>query len=483
MFDVALALWPHLLSALVVAMMVVAAVHVVLNKRDVRAAVGWIGLILLVPAVGPLLYVLFGINRIQREAARAWSDARRFSHPRGVRALSDSQLADLLGPGGQHLVKLSGCVDAIVPQEALPGNRVTPLVDGDEAYPAMIDAIDSAQHSVALATYIFDNDPAGQRFVQALGRARARGVEVRVLIDDAGARYSRPPIDGEFRRVGVRVARFMPMLLPWRFAYFNLRCHRKVMVVDGQVAFTGGMNIRHGCVLGDNPPSPTRDLHFRVGGPIVVQLMDVFAEDWSFATREALDDPRWFPTLAPVGQCVARVIPDGPDADLDKLLWTLHGAIASAKRSVRIMTPYFLPNDALVTALNVAALRGVTVDIVIPERGNLRFVEWATYGELWKMLGRGCTVWLSPAPFDHSKLFVVDSAWTLVGSANWDARSLRLNFELGLECYDSALGAQLDEFVLARIATSRALTSEELNSLSLPIRLRNGVARLFKPYL
>ncbi|MBX3131178.1 MAG: PLDc N-terminal domain-containing protein [Polyangiaceae bacterium] len=483
MVDVLASLWPHLVSAVVLAMMVLAAAHVVLNKRDVRAAIGWVGLILLVPAAGPILYMLLGINRIRRRAAQLFRDARRYAHDTDVRPVTAATLPDFVGPGGAHLGELARVMAGIVPRALLPGNKVLPLFDGDEAYPAMLDAIEGAERCIAFETYIFDSDAAGRRFVDALGRAVARGVDVRVLVDDAGARYSRPPIDTLLRRAGVRTARFMPMLLPWRFAYFNLRNHRKVMVVDGEVAFTGGMNVRHGCVLADNPGYPTRDLHFRVEGPVVTHLMDVFAEDWAFSTREALEEERWFPHLRPAGPTLCRVIVDGPDENLDRLRWSLLGAIACAERSIRILTPYFLPDEALITALNVAALRGVTVDVVLPERGNLRLVEWAMWGELWKMLGRGVRVWLSKPPFDHSKLLVIDSGWALIGSANWDPRSLRLNFELGVECYDAALAQRLDAMVDARINESRRVSGDELAALPLALRLRNGVARLFKPYL
>ncbi|HUH04165.1 MAG TPA: phospholipase D-like domain-containing protein, partial [Kofleriaceae bacterium] len=365
----------------------------------------------------------------------------------------------------------------------LPGNRVTFLRDGDEAYPEMLRCIDAATRSIALGTYIFDNDPAGRRFVDALAAAHERGVEIRVLIDDAGARYSFPSIVRTLRARGISVARFLRVLAPWSAAFANLRNHRKILVIDGTIGFTGGMNIRRECVLAEAPRNPTRDLHFRFDGPVVTPLMDVFAEDWTFATREVLDGEAWFPELAPLGEAVARVISDGPDRDLDCMRWALHGAIGAARRSIRVLTPYFLPDEPLITALNAAALRGVEVDLVLPERGNLRLVNWAMRGELWKVSSHGCRVWLTPAPFDHSKLMTVDGAWTLVGSANWDPRSLRLNFELGVECYDRALVAGLDVLIDQRIATARRFDAAVLAAAAWPVRLRDATARLLSPYL
>ncbi len=232
------------------------------------------------------------------------------------------------------------------------------------------------------------------------------------------------------------LALFLPRWLPRVTPYANLRNHRKILVVDGRCGFTGGMNIREGHYPEVRPRHPIQDLHFRVEGPVVAHLQEAFAEDWVFCSGELLQGERWFPPLEPAGVSPVRGIADGPDEDFEKLRLTLLGALACARSSVLIVTPYFLPDAGLITALNVTALRGVAVDIVLPERNNLRLVQWASTALLWQVLEQGCWVWLSPPPFDHSKLMVVDGTWALVGSANWDPRSLRLNFEFNLECYD-----------------------------------------------
>jgi cardiolipin synthase len=476
-------LWPHVTSALVILVTLLASAHAMLRKRDVRAAIGWVGLIALVPGIGAILYVLLGINRIKRRAARVRAMRARYHQPVHVEPIEPRELAARVGADVSHLSELARLVGSVTPRPLLPGNRLQALPNGEAAFPSMLDAIANAERSIALATYIFDDDPSGRCFLEALVDAKNRGVEVRVLIDDAGARYSSPPIDVALRRRGVRVARFLKAWMPWRMPYLNLRNHRKIMVVDGRVGFTGGMNIRHGCMVSEQPAHPVRDLHFRLDGPVVAHLMEVFAEDWEFSTREALSGDIWFPELVAVGDTVARGIADGPDEDLHTLRWTFLGAIGCARRSIRIVTPYFLPDEPLVTALNVAALRGVSVDVVLPQQGNLLPVQWAMWGELWKMLEFGCRVWLTPPPFDHTKLLVVDDAWTLVGSANWDPRSLRLNFELDVECYDPAFSRAMAGLVDERIGSARRLESEELRRLPMTARLRNGVARLFSPYL
>lgn len=470
--------WP-LLAGLIA---IVTASHAVLNKREVRSAAAWAGLVLLVPALGTAFYVLFGINRIRRVADRVRSGMRRYEHQNPT-ALNASELERTLETSNAHLAGIARTIERTNRWPLLPGNRVSLLRDGDEAYPEMIRCIEGAKRSVALGTYIFDNDPAGQRFVEALGAARARGVEVRVLLDDAGARYSFPAIDPSLRARGVTVARFLRVWAPWSASFINLRNHRKVLVVDGRVGFAGGMNIRQACVLAEAPRTPTRDVHFRFDGPVASELMTIFAEDWTFATRELLAGDAWFPEVGPAGPTASRMISDGPDSDLDCMRWALHGALGSARRSIRVLTPYFLPDEPLITALNAASLRGVEVDIVLPARGNLRVVDWAMRGELWKVLPHGCRVWLTPAPFDHSKLMTVDGVWTLIGSANWDPRSLRLNFELGVECYDSTLVSELDALVDDRIRTAQRFDAAAFHATAWPWRLRNAAARLLSPYL
>lgn len=474
---------PYLTSVIAIAASLVASGHAVLRKREVRAAIGWVGVIWLVPLFGALLYLVLGINRVRRQAVALRAQSTRYLLPRQVSAIEASALPGLMESDAAHLAEIARVLDRTTPRPLLPGNRFTLLVDGDGTYPAMLDAIAAAQSTITLSTYIFDNDPVGREFVEALGAAVRRGVEVRVLLDDAGARYSQPPIDRRLRKRGVRVARFMPAWQPRWTMHFNLRNHRKIMVIDGRTGFTGGINIRRGHVLTDKPPHAVRDIHFAVEGPVVAHLQEIFAEDWEFTTREALTGERFFPALEPVGSMLARAVADGPDEDMDKIRWAFHAAIATARHSIRIVTPYFLPDLSITTALNVAAMRGVAVDVLLPERSNLPVVGWAMRAHLDQLLGHGCRVLLTPPPFDHAKLLLVDDHWSFIGSANWDPRSLRLNFECNIECYDATLARRLSACVDERALSARELTREELEARSLPIRLRDGIARLFTPYL
>lgn len=468
---------PHLVAAFHFVAAVLVSAHCLLNKRDSRAASLWLGIIWFLPVFGPLLYLALGVNRIRRRAIL-------LGVHKSVRPIPQN-LGESQPSGVEHLEMLARVVGRVVSQPLTPANRLQALVNGDEAFPAMLAAIESATKSISLASYIFDNDASGRQFADALARAVKRGIAVRVLIDAAGTRYSFPSITHRLKRVKVPFAKFLPASLftPWRVTTVNLRDHRKILIVDGRTAFTGGMNIRHGNVLAENPKSPVRDLQFRAEGPLVTQLQEAFATDWNFATGETLEGDIWFPEPEERGTVVARAIMDGPDADFETLRWTLLAALAEAQNSVRIVTPYFLPDNGLITALNLAALRGVRVDIILPARSNLRYVDWASHSLWWQVLERGCRIWLTRPPFDHSKLMIVDDHWVLFGSANWDARSLRLNFELNVEAYGRDFAFEMSKVVEDKLRGAREISLEDVDARSYAAKLRDAFFRLFSPLL
>jgi cardiolipin synthase len=475
--------WEFLVLGLGVILAIWASGHAIVYKRDARSATLWLVFVWLMPLAGAVLYFLLGVNRIRRWAESMRKDMERLRSSSGPAVCGPEEVERILGDYCAHAGALARAVGQVADRPLLCGNRITPLIDGDAAFPAMLEAIRQAERTVTLATYIFDADATGREFVDALAAAQARGVKARVLIDATGARYSWPAIMKFLRRARIPYARFLPTFPVWRLLTMNLRNHRKILVVDGKVGFTGGMNIRMGHWLSRKPRRPTQDVHFRVEGPAVAQLQEVFAEDWQFTTGEALRGEDWFPPLEEAGSVVVRAISDGPDEDFDVLRWTLLAAISAARHSVRIATPYFLPESAIVAALNVAAMRGVRVEILLPSKSNLPYVHWASRAHWWQVLMHGCRIYLSPPPFDHSKLMVVDNAWVLLGSANWDPRSLRLNFELNLECYGTELAAAMNGWFESRLRKSHEVTLEEVDRRGFPARLRDGLARLFTPFL
>ncbi len=483
MIDTLFTLWTLLLAALHFGMCLTASAHVILNKRHTQAAIGWMGVIWLTPYLGTLLYIVFGINRISRRAKRLRAADSPFPEHCPQCKCTDEYAGSHFGEENEHFCSLAKTVGKITGRPLLRGNRFDMLINGDACFPAMLQAIDDASRSIALSTYIFDVDRSGEQFIAALQRAAARGVEVRVLVDSVGARYSRRNAVTMLRRLEVPAAAFSPTLVPWRFAYANLRNHRKILVLDGRIGFTGGMNIREGNVQAYRAPHAIQDMHFRIAGPVVADLQRVFVEDWFTCTNEDLHGSQWFPELDEQGDILARGVADGPDEDFDKTRLTLLGGLACARHRVAVVTPYFLPDNALTTALIVASLRGVQVDIVLPAKSNLSLVQWAMTAEISPVLERGCRVWLTPPPFDHTKIMLVDDYWSMIGSANWDPRSLRLNFEFNVECYGRAFSQTLREIIDQKISIARRLDLAEIVGRNIPTRLRDGIARLAKPYI
>ena len=492
-----------LAGVLVVLADVGAALHALMNKRDPYAAIVWVALCLSLPIAGPLLYVIFGVNRIHRRASKLMKRSRRRAGPSTLSAPAGENAPhsdvyhgpqevsqDELPP---EIRTIAGIGYAVTGIPLLAGNRVSVFYNGEQAYPAMLEAIGNAKTSVWLDTYIFDNDTTGKVFVDALAAARERGLDVRVQVDGLGTMTTWPRIDKALRKRGISVARFLPpQLVPPQF-FINLRNHRKLLIIDGKVAFTGGMNISDMHRL-DRPKrkgvrgfldrfrtTAFQDIHFRMEGPVLEDFQLVFAREWSFTAREELVLPDVDDTSA--GNVLCRTILDGPDDYFERFHSTLLGVISAAQHSVHIMTPYFLPQRELVTALRSAAMRGVDVAIILPVETDELLVKWAGGNILWELVGRGVHVYLQPPPFAHSKLLLVDGVYSHVGSANLDPRSLRLNFELTVECFDRTLATELEDHFDAIRKVSKELTPDDLASRPFLIRLRDAFCWLFSPYL
>jgi cardiolipin synthase len=470
--------WVSIIGLLHISVSFPTAIHVLLYKENERTSLAWIGLVVLSPMLGSLFYWLFGINRIKRSAQKLLPHSHTAdpSH-------TDNNFDQQHLPENWHSAIVAGL--SIHPFSYLTGNTVTSLVNGEEAYPAMINAIHGAKHHIILSSYIFDCDSLGQQFVDALAQAHRSGVTVHVLFDGIGVVYSWRKSDKALKKLGVKTARFLPAISFASIRFINLRNHRKILCVDAEVAYMGGININKNNLV-KSALHPIDDIHFTVTGPVIDQISQVFIEDWFYATHENIDFPRYVPkakdTTAP-DAVIARVIQDGPDQNYDKIRWTLINALACAQHTVRIMTPYFIPDHTLMTALHGAALRGVSIEIIIPKRSNIPFFDWAIDANIPRIMAHGIRVYRNKRPFDHSKIALIDDIWSFIGSTNWDARSLELNFEINLECYDATLNTQLTEFFTLKKKNAVLVIKSDIEGLPTYKKIRNNFSRLFTPYL
>jgi cardiolipin synthase A/B len=473
-----------IIAALVLALNFWAAGHALMYKRDPKAAWGWLVTCLLIPTIGPVLYFLLGINRIKTRARKLHTEVLI----PGKEALQGPPEQDPPGPfpdfqDKPRLAGMDGISRNISSRALLPGNEVKVLYNGNEAFPEMLRQIENARKYVFLATYIFETNKTGREFAEALARACKRGVDVRVMIDGIGEYYSWPGIGRYLKKAGVPFARFLPPKLVPLSPFLNLRNHRKMLIIDDQTGFIGGMNIGDRHLVDAKKASGVQDVQFEFQGPVISQMKDVFLEDWAFCKGVHAVPRKSISSINQAGKAACRVMATGPDQDMDKLRMLYTGMVSQAKRSIFIMTPYFLPSQELIGALQVAALKGVDIKIVLPARNNLPYVHWATRNMLWELLQFGIKVYYQPPPFAHSKLFLVDEIYSLAGSANMDPRSLRLNFEMVVEVYSRDLAGTLRAHFQETISRSRQVSLEEVDSRSIPVRLRDSLCWLFTPYL
>ncbi|HXV31784.1 MAG TPA: phospholipase D-like domain-containing protein [Sinorhizobium sp.] len=479
--------WPHFLALLSFALGAPAIIHAAMTKDDVRAAAGWVGVILLSPIIGAVIYAVAGINRIRRSSLGLQRSLLRSNGPDQFLRF-DVTHDHVAVRFGQRFAAMKILGDRVSRFAMSTGNRITVLEGGDDVYAALLEEIARARRSILVESYIFDRDRIGLRFADALIAAAKRGVSVRVLIDAVGARYSVPSIVGYLKDGGVPTAVFNGnIIMGLRLPYANLRTHRKIVVVDGAVAFTGGMNIRAEFTKEIAGGRASFDTHFRVTGPVVADIFQVGAEDWQFASGEILAGDAWQlvepAALEAAPPVLMRAVPSGPDNTNETNHNMLMGAFSIARKHIRLMSPYFLPDKELTSALVTAARRGVDVDIIVPAVNNLTLVDRAMTAQFDQVLKGHCRVWRARGAFNHSKLIVVDGYWTYVGSTNLDPRSLRLNFEFDLEVLDDAVAQAVSEKICAIRATAEEVTLASLEEQPFLNRLANRLLWLGSPYL
>lgn len=463
-----------------------AAIHALMNKKDVRTAIGWVAFILFSPFFGALIYFIFGINRIRRKNIRQIRKKIKNENLKQNNYNFTEQVKALIKDNMQlSAMKKAGNAVARFSMTSL--NKIEILSSGDIAYASMLSAIRKAEKTIILESYIFDNTGIGQQFVIALSEAQQRGVEVRILIDAVGARYSFPSVYKTLSKTKIKTALFNGNLLVGiRLPYANLRTHRKILIVDGITAFTGGMNISNNFYspsIGDNSYG---DVHFKVEGPAVADLFKIALEDWYFTTEENLEGPQWETPLQDNienNKSLIRVVPSGPDDDFETNLKILLAAFSVAQHHILITTPYFLPDRELIASLLTAARRGVLIDIIVPKNNNVKLIHRAMFAQFSQLLEKNCRIWLHEGNFDHSKLITIDNCWSYVGSSNLDPRSFRLNFEADLEIIDKNIAKEITKLILARKQQSVRITNKMLKKQPFYVRIINKIIWLGSPFL
>jgi cardiolipin synthase A/B len=461
---------------------------VLVRRKEPSSTIAWILALVFLPAVGTLLFLLFGRDRVRWPAKRKRElDAVVRAQLEEARKGSDeaariSQAPEPASPLERALFRLGA---ELTHRRATEGNKVDVLTDGNATYDALGAAIDAAKHHVHAQYYLIRDDATGAWFRDRLVAAAQRGVAVRLLLDGfgcfaLGASWKKP-----LRKAGAKVGEFLPMrsvlLQP-----VNLRNHRKIVVVDGELAFTGGFNVGdeyRGQMAG---VGAWRDVHLRIEGPAAGELQRVFFQDWAFATGEAIPAEGYFPaTHLARGTATVAIVPSGPDTRTEAIHRLFFGAIAGAEREVLVTTPYFVPTESLVVAMEVAAMRGVDIKLVLPMPGHSNHTVTMHAGRSFytPLLEAGVNVLEYELGMVHAKTLVADRQVSLVGSANMDLRSFRLNFEIHALVHDAATAGAVCAAFKSYEVKSQRVALDAWNARSWTLKLKEGAARLVSPML
>lgn len=475
--SIVLSIGGYLLTALAIP-------RILMRRREPGATLAWLIVIIAVPYLGLLLYWIFGVNRIKRQCER--------------KSRTDLEIASRLQPlrhilppapepfqrmqTYRHLQALSKTLS--IP-EPTGGNHIELSTQGERSFDALLGAIESARHHIHMEYYVWHPDDIGTKVRDALVKAAQRGVQVRVLYDAIGS-YKlvwNPGFFDPLRGVGGRVGTFMPFFYQGSASVVNLRNHRKITIVDGRQALTGGINIANEYAGLDHRLGRWRDTQILLRGPAVEQLQTVFLSDWAYITGEPVDDRAFFPQPDTGGAHMVQVIPSGPDASVASLHRLLFSIITRAQQRIYMTTPYFVPDAALSTAIRTVAMSGVAVDLLLPSQGNHRLVDWAGKSFYSEFLEAGVDLYEFEKGLLHAKALTVDGLWSVVGSANMDIRSFRLNFEINTVIYGEKFAAELEAAFVQDVTASRRVTPEQVAAWSGPRRFAHTAARVLSPVL
>lgn len=476
-----------LLMTIIYTIFIIIVIGIIIHdKRDPVKALAWITVIALVPVLGIILYILFGRNHRKEKMfnLKEIKDLEQYDE------ISRKQAEDLSDPDAllrPNIAENREMITLLLNNNKSPltmHNRIRVLNNGKETFASIIEALKGARETINVEYYIFENDRIGGRIARILMAKARAGVEVRFIYDDVGSWGLNPKFLREMRKAGVQVRCFQPVVFPWLTSKVNYRNHRKIVVVDGRVAFTGGINIADRYLVRRGKNGMWRDTHLRLEGESVGMLQVIFATDWYFLNKkELLSTEKFFPPVEVTDESPVQIASSGPDSDWASIMQAFFSAITHARHHIYISSPYFLPNQAILTALKVAALSGIDVRIMLPSRSDSKIVYWATRSYIGELMEAGIKVYLYRKGFNHSKVILIDGRVSSVGTANMDVRSFEDNFEVSAIMYDPRIAEELETYFLQDLKHSTLLTPEEWEKRSNLHGIYESFARLLSPLL
>ena len=448
----------------------------VVDNRNPVKTISWMLVLFFLPYVGIILYVFFG-QRYRKQKIISKKSIRNIEN-------NPAYLYEELDPS-LYPAECTGLIEMFRNNNSHPvfsGNSVKLLTDGREKFDCMFEDIRKARKHIHVNYYIFDQCKIGYELQHLLIEKAKEGIEVRVIYDDIGSWHTKQRFFREMREVGVQVYPFLKVLLPYLSPKFNYRNHRKIVVIDGEIAYTGGFNVADRYVTGGNF-SFWRDSHIRVEGKAVYGLQTAFLIDWFFVSRKLLTSKYYFPDLSDQGDCLVQTVTSGPDTDWENIMQGIFTVLTNARKYVYIQTPYFLPNESLLTAMQTVALSGVDVRLMVPAKSDTWVALKGMHSYLTEIMEAGVKVYFYQDGFLHSKSMVADDIVSTVGSTNLDYRSFEFNFEVNSFIYNEAFGKHMKEVFLKDQEHCRLIDLEEWVKRPRLVRWSESICRLFGPLL
>lgn len=449
---------------------------VILDNRNPVKTISWVLVLFFLPYVGIILYIFFG-QRYRKQKIISKKSIRNIEN-------NPAYLYEELDPM-HYPTECTGLIRLFRKNNSHPvfsGNSVKLITNGREKFDEMFDDIRKARKHIHLDYYIIEQGKIGYELQQLLIDKAKEGVEVRLIYDDIGSWKTRQRYFREMQDAGVQVYSFLKVLLPYLSPKFNYRNHRKIVVIDGEIGYTGGFNVADRYIDGGHFPF-WRDSHVRIEGKAVYGLQTAFLIDWFFVSRTLLTSKYYFPDLTDHGKCLVQTVTSSPDTDWENIMQGLFCILTNAKRYVYIQTPYFLPNESMLTALQTAALRGVDVRLMIPEKSDTWVALKGMKSYLTEIMEAGVKVYFYQEGFLHAKTLVADDIVSTVGSTNLDYRSFEFNFEVNTFIYNEEFSKQMKDVFLEDEKNCRLVDLNEWIQRPKMVRWSESVCRLFGPIL
>lgn len=474
-----------IIKALYIITIIFMVILVIQQRGDPMKTIAWLMVVTFLPILGIGLYFFFGKNFRKEKifSRKELADSEQLKTLAQYQPSSSGKdyWIDEVIASKSHIMRMLYNSDKVLLTEY---NEIEILVDGRETFTAIISALEQAQDHIHLEYYIIEDDNLGNKIREILIEKALSGVEVRVIYDDIGSWGLSRKYISSLKNAGVRIFPFMPARFPFFSNKINHRNHRKIIVVDGKIGFVGGLNIADRYITGSNELGKWRDTHLQIKGEAVYSLQSVFLLDWYFVSkRNIYSQDKYFPSNNVRERCLVQVVASGPDSDWATIMQAFFSAIATAQLYIYISTPYFLPNESILTALRTAALSGIDVRILLPAHSDSKLVHWSSFSYIDQLLDAGIKVYLYQKGFTHSKLIMVDDIFCSVGTANMDIRSFDQNFEVNALIYDEKLTVAMRNIFMNDLKELEAVDPVQWEQRPRSVVFRESVARLFSPLL